>query len=376
MTSSHPSARLKPIGFSDLEGWAGDDHGAAFSAFRLSAEKILASPPSTKGLGLSGDALVGPAEAALRQGSGTDADTARRFFEHWFVPHRIRPAEGGGFVTGYFEPEVEGSRHRSERFPTPLYARPIGLAEIPSGADRGSVPKDVTWALATPDGLAEMPDRGAIQAGALDGRGLELVYVKSLVEAFFIHVQGSARIRLAEGGSMRVGFAGKTGHPYFPVGKVLIERGLFQPHEVTADVLRHWLDTHPEDVPEVLARNRSFIFFAEIATTDPDLGPVAAAGVQLTPGRSLAVDRNLMTFHMPIWLSLDIPLDGISRGTAVERLMIAQDTGSAIVGPARGDIFFGTGEAAWRQAAPVRHAADFTVLVPRDAVEGAGRRGT
>ncbi|WP_245294025.1 murein transglycosylase A [Methylobrevis pamukkalensis] len=330
--------------------------------------------PSTRGLGLDGAGLLAPAQAALAMADDGDPDAARRFFETWFSPIAIRPTSGGGFVTGYYEPEVDGSRRRSARFPVPLYRKPEGLVEIPEGAPRGTVPADVTWGLATPDGFAEAPDRRAVQDGALEGLGLELVYVASLVEAFFIHVQGSARIRLEEGGSMRVGFAGKTGHPYFPVGRVLIEQGHHAPGEVTADVLRTWLEAHPAETPAVLARNRSFIFFAEVEASDPSRGPVAAAGVQLTPGRSLAVDRTLMTFHMPVWIDLDVELDGIAVPGGVRRLMIAQDTGSAIVGPARGDIFFGSGETAWRQAAPVRHPAAFTVLAPRRAPRG-GRRG-
>ncbi len=360
------TAALEATEFSAIAGWDADDHAAAFAAFRVSAAAIVEKPPSTKGFGLSGLALLPAARTAMDVTAPPGADEARSFFETWFRPLRVRPAEGRGFVTGYFEPEVEGSRRRSDRFPVPLLRKPAGLVEIPAGADRGDVPADVTWGLATPEGYREAPDRGAIQAGALDGRGLELVFLRDLVDAFFIHVQGSARIRLEEGGSMRVGFAGKTGHPYFPVGRVLVERGLHEPREVTADVLRRWLETHPQEVPAVLARNRSFIFFAESAASDPDLGPVAAAGVQLTAGRSLAVDRTLMTFHMPVWIDLDVALDGLGTAHRARRLMVAQDTGSAIVGPARGDIFFGSGETAWRQAAPVRHAADFTVLAPRE----------
>ncbi|MBH0237723.1 murein transglycosylase A [Methylobrevis albus] len=372
-------ARLTPTRFAALGGWDADDHAAAFAAFRLSAARILEHPPSTKGFGIDGAALLAPARAALALPADPGPAAARRFFEDRFTPQRVRPATGSGFVTGYFEPEVGGSRTRSDRFPVPLYRRPddlVALGDDPGAARAAGLPDGLSWARRRPDGrLEEHPDRGAIQQGALEGRGLELVFVKSLVEAFFIHVQGSARIRLAEGGSMRVGFAAKTGHAYTAIGRVLVERGLFEAKDLTADVLRAWLEANPAEVPALLARNRSFIFFAEAAATDPALGPVAAAGVPLTPGRSLAVDRALVTFHLPVWLSLDVGLDGVAAdgGRRVRRLMVAQDTGSAIVGPARGDIFFGSGEAAWRQAAPVRHPARFTLLVPRR--RGPARRG-
>lgn len=211
----------------------------------------------------------------------------------------------------------------------------------------------------------EHPDRGAVMAGALDGQGLDLVYVRDWVEAFFIHVQGSARIRLEDGSTVRVTFDGKSGHPYFPVARVLVEKGLMSPAEATADVLKAWLAEHPEEVAPTLSRNRSYIFFREAPVPDPALGPVAAAGVPLTPGRSLAVDRRYHTFHSPVFVETVLP--GASAGEAIpfRRLMIAQDTGSAILGPSRGDLFFGTGEAAFAQAARIRHPARFTLLVPR-----------
>nr|WP_181703526.1 MltA domain-containing protein [Chthonobacter albigriseus] len=364
-------ARLGRTDFGSLKGWTADDHAAAFAAFRRSAERILSHPPTTKPFGISAAALRPAAEAALARPVMLDRAEAKTFFETWFRPRRIRPLKGGGFVTGYYEPEVPGSRSRSDRFPVPIHARPEDLVEIPDEADRSDLDPALTWARRRPDGgLEPFPDRGAVMAGALDGRGLEIAFVESWVEAFFIHVQGSARIRLAEGGTLRVSFAGKSGHPYFPIARVLVEKGLMKPAEATADVLRRWLEENPDEASAVMARNRSYIMFREAPVPDEALGPVAAAGVPLTPGRSLAVDRNLHTFHVPVFV--ETVLDGATGAEALpfQRLMIAQDTGSAILGPARGDIFFGTGDAAWRQAARVRHPARFTLLVPRRGVRG------
>lgn len=325
---------------------------------------MLSHPPTMKPFGISAEALRPAAEAALAMPLAASRDEARAFFETWFRPRRIRPLEGSGFVTGYYEPEVDGSRVRSDRFPVPLHAKPDDLLQIPEDAERGDLDPALTWARRTATGWEPSPDREAVMAGALEGKELEIAYVASWVDAFFIHVQGSARIRLAEGGTLRVSFAGKSGHPYFPIARVLVERGLMPPAEATADVLRRWLEDNPGDAGAVMARNRSYIFFREAPVPDPALGPIAAAGVPLTPGRSLAVDRTLHTFHVPVFV--ESHLDGPSPGETVpfHRLMIAQDTGSAILGPARGDIYFGTGEAAWLQAARVRHPARFTLLVP------------
>ncbi len=366
MSAASPPARLTAVPFARLAGWTEDDHAAAFAAFRRSALSVATSPPKTRPLGPAGEALARAAAAALRVDGRPDPATARLFFETWFEPHRIEPVEGAGFVTGYFEPEVDGAETASDAFRIPLYARPDDLQELKPDDARGDLDPQLTWARRLPDGsFTEHPDRAAIMAGALSGRVPVIAWLSSWVEAFFIHVQGSARVRLPDGRVKRVTFAGKTGHPYFPIARVLVERGLMQPREATADVLKAWLIAHPEDAPAVMARNRSFIFFREADVPDQALGPIAAAGVPLTPGRSLAVDRHLMTFHAPVFLEADFGAGVPGHPGPFRRLMVAQDTGSAILGPARGDIFFGSGEAAWAAAARVRHPATFTLLLPR-----------
>lgn len=371
MADDDAPARLRPVAFARLKGWEADDLSPAFSAFRRSAEKIAAVPPKDRPLGASGAALSRVAVRALELPETVDPVTARAFFETHFTARRVTPTEGKGFVTGYFEPEVDGALARSDRFPVPIYARPDDLVEIGPGDDRAGLDPALTWARQRADGtLEEHPDRAAIMAGALEGEVPALAWVASWVEAFFIHVQGSARIRLPGGGVKRVTFAGKTGHTYFPIARVLVERGLMEARQATADVLKQWLVDNPAEAPAVMARNRSFIFFREAPVPDPALGPIAAAGVPLTPGRSLAIDRTLVTFHTPVFV--ESLLDGRDgESVPFRRLMVAQDTGSAIVGPARGDIFFGTGEDAWEQAARVRHPARFTLLVPRGSRDGA-----
>lgn len=187
---------------------------------------------------------------------------------------------------------------------------------------------------------------------------LELVYLDNAIDAFFIHIQGSARIRLAEGGVMRVTYAAKSGHDYTAIGRILIDRDEIAREAMSMQAIRTWLQDNPDQMNEVLWHNQSYIFFNEVDNLDPDDGPIGAGKVPLSAGRSLAVDRTLHTFGTPIFVTSD-------HDASFQRLMIAQDTGSAIVGPARGDIYFGAGEKAERAAGSIQHAADFYVLWPK-----------
>lgn len=360
------------MAFADLPGWADDDLGEAFAAFRASARRLVDHPPTAKPLGPDAAALVRAARTALSLGDAIADAGARAFFESAFEARRIQPAQGRGFVTGYFEPEVAASAAPSPTFPVPLYGRPEGLFERIGAEDGSGLPPELTWAIRNADGgVSACPDRGEIMDGALAGRAPVIAWLASWIEALFVHIQGSARLRMEEGGVRRVSFDGKSGHPYTALARVMVERTGTTAAAATADRLKTWLaGLSPAELREVLGRNRSFIFFRELPQLSPALGPVGAAGVPLFPGRSLAVDRHLVTFHAPIFV--DVDPDGPAG--RFRRLMIAQDTGSAIVGAARGDIFFGTGEPAWKIASGVRHSADFTLLVPRAFASGLSGR--
>lgn len=343
-----------PLTFAELPGWAGDDHRAALAAFLRHCRDRAADLPADLAW------LCAPAQAAFDSG-GTQA--ARTFLEQHFEPRRIL---ADGFVTGYFEPEYKGSRHRGGGYDTPLLVRPPELVPLAGRSAPEGLPKDAPFAFSSGNGrLIAPPDRGAIMDGALDGRGLELVWLADPVDAFYVHVQGSARIRLREGGSLRVGYAGKTGHPYSAIGRVMIERGLAEPGTVTMQVLRKWLSENPDEIDGVLRRNRSYIFFREVTEAGEHEGPVGAAGLPLLPGRSLAVDAAHHAYGALVFVSADLPSGPEGAREAFRRLMIAEDTGSAIVGPARGDIFFGSGEEAGEQAGRIQHRADMVLLVPR-----------
>ncbi len=356
MAESFPTA-LVPIDFTDMSGWQQDDHAAALTAFVVGCSRP--KPASTKPSGVSGERLAELCAVA----ADVVPSEARAFFEQNFRPHQI---DGAGLLTGYFEPQVLASFERTEEYRYPLYARPADLVELVGPAQHHGINDDVTWGRSTDTGFEAFPDREAIMGGALDGQGLELVYLKSSIDVFFIHIQGSARLAMTDGSVQRVNFAGKSGHAYTPIGRTLIERGDMALEDITMDRLRAWLaSASPQDRDAVLATNRSYIFFAMQSDFDPTVGPVAAAGVPLTPGRSLAIDRHLHTFGTPIFVESGVPLPG--DDTPLNRLMIAQDTGSAIVGPARGDIFIGSGDEAGSVAGAVNQAVSFVLLMPTPA---------
>jgi len=357
-----PGFDLIPVAFSDLPGWAEDDHSAAFAAFRRGAAVLDAHPPKRRAIGIDPASLAAAIRRAAALPAGIATDAARAFFEANFAAMEVRPHEGAAFFTGYFEPIVAGSRDASPAFPVPLYAPPPDLVEIDPDHPPPGIEPGFRFAMQTGEGLVPCFDRGAIEAGALRGRGLEIAFVADPVEAFFIHVQGSARLRLAEGGEMHVTYAAKSGHPYTSIGRELIAMGALPKGGATMATIRAWFAAHPEQVASVLATNRSFIFFREAPVEEPELGPVAAAKVPLTPGRSLAVDRLIHSFGAPVFVAATLPDSSPWR-----RLMVAQDTGSAIVGPARGDIFVGSGDPAGEIAGALQSRGRFVILAPREA---------
>ena len=321
---------LLDAAFEDIPGWAEDNLDAALATFLVSCEAIERQEPDQP-LGLR--PAMGPAELwqeRCRLARNIGPGGARAFFEAWFQPWLASGSgDTTGLFTGYYEPLLSGSRVRTGTHRWPLYRMPSGLASI--------------------------PERAAIDAGALEGMGLELLWVDDPVDAFFLHVQGSGRVRLADGTEVRVGYAGKNGHPYRSIGRELADRGAIPIEEVTMPSIRAWLDAHPDQAFEIMATNRSYVFFHEIEGE----GPVGAQGVPLTPGRSLAVDDSFFAYGVPVWLSTTLP-----SGESWQRLMVAQDTGGAITGPVRGDVFFGGGVWAERMAGSMKASGSYWILLP------------
>jgi len=363
--STDGNARPVPVPFGALDGWHDDDHAEAWRAYRLSAVYAAEHEPKTRALGIDGAALARIARIAAAMPAELARDEARAFFETHFQPMKVVAEPARGFFTGFYEPEVAASRTRTDGFTVPLLAPPAELVEVdehnlPLGLEPG-----MRFARRTESGFEPFFDRGEIERGALAGRGLELAFLADRVDALFVHIQGAARLRLPDGEMLRVTYAAKSGHAYTSVGKVLLDRQALPKGGVSMQSIRAWLADHPEQASEVIWQNRSYIFFREAAVQDSALGPIAAAKVPLTAGRSLAVDRTLHTFHAPVWI--DTVLPQAEGGGAFRRLMMAQDTGSAILGPARGDIFFGSGDEAGRIAGRMQAAGGFVVLAPRSA---------
>lgn len=348
-------ARLKPLAFASLPGWDSDDHASAFAAFRRSADHARAAEPALRqGLPPSGGLIASFAEAERWQGS------AKAFFETVFDPFEIvPPGAPDGFVTGYYEPEVPGSLLPHPDFPVPVLARPPELVTVPQGqTPPAPVDPSLQSYVLTEAGPRAAPTRADIEDGFYAGRGLEIAFVRDRVDLFFIHVQGSARLRLPDGGVARLVYAGRNGHPYTSIGRVIVAEGHVPLEQASLGPLKDWLRAHPAEARRIMRLNASSIFFSVDPTLDPADGPIGAAGHPLIPDRSIAVDRTLWPYGTPFFITaaLDEP---------VARLFIAQDTGSAIVGPARADLFFGSGEAAGLKAGPVRHRARMIVLLPR-----------
>lgn len=362
------SPLLSARSFDDLPGWADDDHLAAFDAFRRSAFHALIKPYRTGSLGIDFAAFKTAYEAA-RTAPPTTRVEARAFFERHFAPAHVSPDNDTGLVTGFYEPVVEASPVRSEHHRWPLLSRPADLVDIDDSNRPADMDPYLAFARQTADGPVEYHDRGAIEGGALARQGLEIAWFTDKVDVFFIHVQGAARLDMTDGRQLRVTYAAKSGQRFTGPGRVLVDAGEISLEKVTMQSIRAWFKANPDRVDEILWQNRSFIFFRLAAVEDAELGPIAAAKVPLSAGRSVAVDRLLHTFGTPFYI--DAPTLTAFGGEPFRRLMIAQDTGSAITGPARGDLFAGSGDAAGEIAGVVRNAADFYALVPRSLLEGA-----
>lgn len=312
------SERAQILSFDDLNGWADDDHAAALATFRETC------------------ALIAAPDWAALCALASKVQDARAFFELFFRPVLI----GGdlpALFTGYYEPELDGSPVRTPIFAHPIYRAP---PELPNGTE---------WLT-----------RAEIEQGNhLAGRGLELAWLRDPVDVFFLQVQGSGRIRLTDGSLLRVGYAGRNGHPYRSVGAELVRRGVFAAHQVSAAVIRAWVRDNPETGAALLHHNPSFIFFRAVTNVDPQRGPIGAMARSVTPLRTIAVDPAHTPLGAPVWIE--------KAGRApMQRLMIAQDTGGAIKGAQRADIFYGTGTDAGKAAGEIRDDGRMIVLLPID----------
>lgn len=394
-----PELVLEPASFAELPGWEEDDLPEAMPALLASCRVFTGRPA---------DAPVGPDGVAGTAGDwrsvcdeaarlrGAAPATVRDFFESSFRPWAVTDrGDPGGLFTGYYEPSLRGSRRRHGAYQTPLHARPSDLVEVDLGEFRDDLAGRRIAGRVRGGQLQPYEDREAIEEGALSGRGLEIVWVDDPVDAFFLQIQGSGRIEMEDGSVLRVGYAGQNGHPYTAIGRELVERGAMPLEEVSMQSIRRWLEEHPDEAGEVMGVNASYVFFRKL--TGP--GPVGSLGVALTPERSLAVDPRFLPMGAPLWLAAMMPdvsameaMPGTQEAEAgsepvpeagapevpeklLRRLVVAQDTGGAIRGVVRGDVFWGPGDEAAEIAGLMKHAGRLWLLLPRGVEVGEAARG-
>jgi membrane-bound lytic murein transglycosylase A len=369
------NSQYAPLAWTDVSGWNEDDHLAAYRAFRTSCRPIAAQhgpPADSKALGTS----LRDACGIARSLDLSDAARAKAFFEAHFLPLRIsKLGDNDGFVTGYYEPIIEGSRTQNEVYNVPVYRRPSNLFVRGVKADAVGLPnKGEVFRKIGRRKLVPYYDRAEIEDGAIEGRGLEICWLKDQTDLLFSQIQGSARVLLDDGSTVRINYDAHNGYPYTPVGRILIERGIIPREQMSMQKIREWMEQNPNEANELRRQNRSYVFFREVQLSDKDEA-VGAQGVPLTPGRSIAVDKALHVYGTPFFIEGELPIESERSKTPFHRLMIAQDTGSAITGPARADLYFGAGPEAGRVSGRLKHSMHFVMLVPRslDPVER-GRR--
>ena len=352
---------LERASVGDLPGWEHDDPRAAFSAFRRSCATLLRGD-QTRAVGPDGRfgtrADWAPTCRAAETVAAADPAAVRRFFADAFTVWRARDERPDDDIfTGYFEPELRGSLTRSAGYPVTLYKRPPDLVEVDLGAFRDNLKGERIAGRIAGGRLVPYDDRAAIEAGALAAKAEPLIYLSDPVDAFFLHIQGSGLVVLPDGTRTRVGYDGTNGHVYYAVGRWLIAEGEVPKEKMSLQAIREWLARNPERRDELMNRNRSYVFFRGL-TGD---GPVGAQGVELTAGRSLAIDRRHLPLGAPMWVDVAYPTDA---GPELRRLMVTQDTGGAIRGPVRADVFWGAGAPAEALAGPMAAKGRYWLLLP------------
>ncbi|MGE5539773.1 MAG: murein transglycosylase A [Gemmatimonas sp.] len=361
---------LTPVSFNELPGWSDDRVSEALPALLRSCAVLARRPadaPLSQALPEAGrvaDWQPVCADAA-RLPAGDEA-AARAFLMQRLRPYRAaNNKDAKGLFTGYYEIELDGARAKSARYAVPIYGMPKDLVTADLSDFDSSLSGKQIIGRVVGNRFKPYPDRAAIEKAGLGENAPVLAWVDNAVDAFFLHIQGSGVVRMANGETMRVGYAAKNGQPYRAIGRVLVDRGAMAKEDVSMQSIRAWLDANPREANAVMAANPSYVFFRALPKRDPSRdGPDGAQGVTLTAGRSLAVDRRFVPLGVPLWVAAQNP-DRPEFQT--RRLVVAQDTGGAITGPVRGDVFWGTGHAAGERAGLMREFGNYYLLLPRDA---------
>ena len=354
---------LEKISFAELSGWNGDKHAEGLAAFLNSCPGLAKAAPAVSGNDSPASGFGGAkswqivCDDAKAVPAGDDG-AARAFFESHFTPYRAgNNGVTEGLFTGYYVPELKGSRKPSAKFRIPIYRVPDDLVTADLGLFKSDLKGQRIAGKVEKGKLKPYDTRAEIDAGALANRGLEILYVDDPIDAFFLHIQGSGRVVMEDGKASLIGYAGSNGRPYVAIGRELVDKGAMSKDDVTMQSIRDWLAAHPGEAEKTMEQNPSYVFFHELSGADA----LGAEGVALTPGRSLAVDHRFLPYGIPLWLDSRDPLSG----QPLRRLMIAQDTGGAITGPVRGDVFWGYGHEAGERAGKMKEPGSYFLLLPK-----------
>lgn len=369
-----PKLVLTPAQYSDLPKWGSDQFENLGQAFARSCLRIMKNPNDKPFGKLYEAGTFGDWQKLCREFSHQTKSTYKTFFEESFSPYQISADEEPvGLFTGYYEASLKGSYEKSDIYNIPLHKRPNDLVMVHLGNFREDL-KGVRIAGRVKGGtLKPYETRADIVAGKWlhEGSGEEqneevLIWVDSSVDAFFVQIQGSGIVELEDGETVRIGYAGQNGHPYYAIGRELVKIGALTKKNVSMQSIRRWLEQSPDKANDIMNTNKSYVFFRSIEGQ----GPLGAEGVALTPLRSMAVDRTLIPYGMPLWVEIE-PSEPSTPGTlqtpALHRIMIAQDTGGAITGPVRADIFWGYGKEAEGMAGIMNTKGRYWALLPKSA---------
>ncbi|GBR08370.1 MltA domain-containing protein [Asaia siamensis] len=357
---SEAPLQLTPLTYAMLDGWSAESPETLLPQLRTECQRLMRLPPETHLGGAAGTIPNGSiagewhgACTALQSVENT-RDAARRYFEQWFAPYLV---SNDALFTGYYEPQIYASSVRTEAFQTPLYEQPNDLIHTRDTAG--------DWVTGRWEGGKFVPyyTRAEIDHGALSGRGLEIAWLRSPEDLFFLQIQGSGRLVMTDGSVRRVGFAAKNGAPYVPIGRVLVRNGEMAAEDVSLQSLKNWLAAHPDRAQDVMEQNPDYVFFKRVDTIPLDRGAPGAMGVPLTPGRSVAIDRSLLPMGAPIWVDTHLPEANGGEGHWMH-LTFGQDVGSDIKGADHADLFTGWGEDAERLAGKMRSHGRMIVLLP------------
>lgn len=360
-TSAQPVAVYTPSSFSDLSGWTTDSVTEALPALTLSCKRVMTLPPDRD---LGADGHMGKAQDwkafCARLQTVTTGDQLRTLLTAELQPWAVSDGtKTEGLFTGYYEASLHGSRSRHGTYQTPLLRRPTDLVMVNLGDFRDELKGQRIAGRVQNGQLKPYESRQQIVSGALASKNLEMVWIDDPVAAFFVQIQGSGRIQLDDGDVLRVGYDGQNGHPYVAIGRTLVAEGALTPETVSMQTINAWLKAHPERAASLMDSNPSYVFFRAV----PGIaGPEGAAHVALTPERSLAVDNRFIGYHVPVWLEAEDPRHS---GQQLQRLMVAQDTGGAIQGVVRGDVFWGHGPEAEAAAGVMKSSGRYFVLLPK-----------